>query len=303
LGPHLAKRAWHSFKNPNVITQTNDPSQRLLSLSGTRYQLWKSALKAFQAHPLDGTGAGTFEFWWNEHGTTPEFTIDAHSLWFQNIAELGLPGVLVIAAVVLAALWLAIAVRRRAQRRVSAGAATGSLAVLMVYLLHASVDWMWQSTAVTVLPFAMVAASGARLGERVKTVRWPVRTALAGLAVCAVLVQIPGLLSTLELRRSQSEERAGRTSQALAWANDAVSAEPWSASAYEQRALVLEAAGDYARAARDEQRAIDHEPTNYVHWLVLSRIETERRQFAAALRDYDQAHRLRPLATVFEPGA
>jgi tetratricopeptide (TPR) repeat protein len=293
---------WHSFKNPAVVTQTNDPTVRLLSLSGTRYLVWKSALKAFQAHPLDGTGAGTFEFWWNQHGTDPEFTIDAHSLWFQNMAELGLPGLLLIAAVVLAAIWLAIAVRREARRRVSAGAATASLAVFLVYLVHASVDWMWESTAVTVLALAVVAAAGARLGRRSDPLRWWMRLALVAFATCAAIIQLPGLLSTLEIRHSQTAERAGNASVALAWANAAVSAEPWSASAYEQRALVLEAAGRYARAARDEQRAIDHEPTNYVHYLVMARIDTERRMFAAALRSYDEAHRLRPLSVAFESG-
>lgn len=34
------------------------------------------------------------------------------------------------------------------------------------------------------------------------------------------------------------------------------------------------------------------ERTNYVHWLILARIETERGQYDAALRDYKQARRL-----------
>ncbi len=69
------------------------------------------------------------------------------------------------------------------------------------------------------------------------------RAALVVLALVAGLVQIPGLLSTAEIRRSQGAERAGNPAQALAWANDAVAAEPWAASAYEQRALVLETDG------------------------------------------------------------
>ncbi len=84
--------------------------------------------------------------------------------------------------------------------------------------------------------------------------------------------------------------------------NDAVSAEPWSASAYEQRGLVLEAAGDYGRAAQDLRRAVSREPTNFVHWVVLARIETEQGRLAAAVRDYQQAQRLRPRAAVFVAG-
>jgi tetratricopeptide (TPR) repeat protein len=107
------------------------------------------------------------------------------------------------------------------------------------------------------------------------------------------------LLSTAEIRRSQAAERQGNPALALAWANDAVSAEPWSASAYEQRGLVLEAAGRLQQAAQDLRRAISHERTNFTHWLVLARIETEQGRLTSAVQDYQQAHSLRPLAAVF----
>ena len=86
---------------------------------------------------------------------------------------------------------------------------------------------------------------------------------------------------------------------ALGWANDAVSSEPWSASALEQRALVHESAGDFDLAARDLRSATRRERTNYVPWLLLARVETERANFASALTDYRQAHDLRPLSAAF----
>ena len=105
----------------------------------------------------------------------------------------------------------------------------------------------------------------------------------------------------MPVRRSQRADANDNASLALAWANDAISAEPWSASAYEQRGLVLEAAGRYASAAQDLRRAISHEPTNFVHWVVLARIDTERGQLGAAVVDYRRAQRLRPLSPVFAP--
>jgi tetratricopeptide (TPR) repeat protein len=298
FGPHLVSQAWHSFSHP-VDDASSNPSQRLLSLSGTRYPVWKSALKAFSAHPVTGTGAGTFQFWWNVHGTTDEFLQNAHNIWLQNLAELGAPGLILIVLVALAALATAIAVRRRAHRRASAGVSVAFLAAFAVYLLHASVDWMWESTAVTVLALAGITVIAGRLSTAATPLRVPVRGLLVALAVGGALVQLPGLLSTIDLRRSQAAERAGNASAALADATDAINIEPWGASAYDQRALVYESAGDLTRAAADLRTATEHESTNYTHWLLLARVQTERGRLAAALRDDAKAYSLRPHAAVF----
>ena len=82
-----------------------------------------------------------------------------------------------------------------------------------------------------------------------------------------------------------------------------MTAEPWAASPYEQRALVLEAAGRLSAAAVDLKRAVSREPTNFVHWLLLARVETERGALAFAVRDYERARSLRPKSFVFLSGA
>jgi hypothetical protein len=298
FGPRLVKRGWHSFTH-TTITAGADPTARLGSLSGSRYPLWKVTLKGFEAHPLNGTGAGTFEFWWNQHATNGQFVRDAHNLWLQNMAELGVPGLLLIIAVAAGGIVLAATGRIRARRNVSAGVSAAFLAAFIVYLLHASVDWMWQSTAVTVLALAGVAVVGARGAAKPLRLRWPTRVVVVALAAAAGLLQLPGLISTATIRRSQSAERSGNAGAALDWARAAVSAEPWSASAFEQRGLVLEAAGRLPGAAEDLQQATSLEPTNFRHWLVLARIEAERGALAVAVSDQARAHQLRPLARVF----
>ncbi len=105
----------------------------------------------------------------------------------------------------------------------------------------------------------------------------------------------------MALRRSQSAERAGNAALALAWANASVAAEPWAASPYEQRGLVLEFAGSLAAAARDLRGAIAREPLNFVHWLLLARIETERGLLTSAERNEERARQLRPWALAFAP--
>ena len=300
VGPTLIRKGWHSFSHPVAVTSTSDPAARLLTLSGVRYDVWKSALAAFDAHPLDGTGAGTFEFWFNRHPDgDPQFLRNAHNLWLQNMAELGLPGLLLILAFAIAALAAAVSARRRARRTLSVGLSTGFLAAFVVFLFHASVDWMWESTAITVLALAGVSVLGARLAGRSWRFAWWARATAVVLALGAGALQLPGLLSTNDIARSQASEHAGNGNQALALANDAVQAEPWSASAYEQRGLVLEAAGRYQAAATALRRAISDEPTNYVHWIDLARIQTERGRFGAALSDYARAQELRPDSVAF----
>jgi len=301
LGPGLVRHAWSSFTHTSTsaVASSGDPTARLASLSGTRYPLWKVTLKAFDAHPFDGTGGGTTEFWWNRHATDAEFVRDAHNIWLQDLAELGVPGLVLIAGVALSALALGASVRRRARRSASVGASAALIAAFVVYLMHASVDWMWESTAVTVLALGGVAVLGARLGSGPPRLRRPVRAALVLGAAAAGLVQLPGLISTAAIRHSQTAVQAGNAGLALAWARDAVGAEPWSASAYEQRGLVLESTGRLAPAAQDLRRASSHEPTNFRHRLILSRIETELGQLGPAVRDYESARELRPLAAVF----
>jgi hypothetical protein len=298
-GPHLASRAWSSFRTTGVTNAGAATTSRLTNLSGTRYNLWKVALDGFSAHPTVGVGAGSYQFLWNRRQLDIESVQNAHSIWLENMAELGIPGLVLIILLAGAALGVAIVARRRSRRRITSGASTALLCVFAIYLLSASVDWMWQSTAVTVLALAAVAVVAARLSEGRRAWRWPVRAGITALALLAGLVQVPGLLSTVELGRSQAAERAGHPGQALAWADDAIAAEPWSASAYEQRALVLEADGRLAPAAANERRAVAHEPTNYVHWLLLARIQTERAQYLPALADYQRARQLGRMADVF----
>jgi hypothetical protein len=302
VGPRLIRDGWHSFTRPVKVVVSVDPSARLLNLSGTRYVVWKSAIAAFDAHPLDGSGAGTFEFWFNRHsGGDSQFIRDAHNLWLENMAELGLPGLVLMLVFAGSAIGVAVVVRRKARRSSSAGLSTAFLGAFVVFLFHASVDWMWESTAITVLAIAGIAVLGARLSERERGIPWPLRATLVALCVGAGALQLPGLLSTTAIRNSQAAERQRNGNLALSWANAAVDAEPWSASAYEQRGLVLEAAHRYGAAAADLRRAIANEPTNYVHWLNLSRVETERSRIGPALVDYARAQQLRPGSIAFPP--
>ncbi len=170
---------------------------------------------------------------------TPSSSAVRTASGFRTWPSWGAPGLLLIVAVAIGAIGLGVAMLRRTRRSASAGVGAVFLAAFFVYLLHASVDWMWESTAVTVLALSGLAVIGARLnghpGRPGSRLRLRLRAVLASGAVVAGLVQLPGLLSTTEISRSQAAERTGNGVLALAWAADTVSAEPWSASAYYSR--------------------------------------------------------------------
>jgi O-Antigen ligase len=132
---------------------------RLASVTSNRYEYWRVALGAFADEPLTGVGAGGFRAVWLQERPLPETVRDAHSLEFEVAAELGVLGLLALAAMVGGA---AVAARRALVRR--RAQAAGPLAALVVWSLHASIDWDWQMPAVT-LPALVLAGLLIALAE------------------------------------------------------------------------------------------------------------------------------------------
>jgi hypothetical protein len=123
-----------------------------------RIDLWRVAGHEFTGAPLAGTGAGTFELVWNvRHPPNQKSVLDAHSIYLENLGELGLVGFGLLVLVVLGSL-VAIARRLRGPER-SLYAAT--FATLLAWALGAGFDWDWEMPAVTLPVFVL---AGAALG-------------------------------------------------------------------------------------------------------------------------------------------
>src|SRR6202034_4030349 len=60
---------------------------RLGTLQSNRYDYWRVAVKAFDAEPLRGVGAGGWAVWWLRDRNINAFAQDAHSLPLQTLAE------------------------------------------------------------------------------------------------------------------------------------------------------------------------------------------------------------------------
>jgi O-Antigen ligase len=119
-------------------------AQRLTTVTSNRYEYWRVALGAFADEPLAGVGAGGFRAVWLQERPLPETVRDTHSLEFEVAAELGVLGLIALAVMVGGA---ALAARRALVRH--RAQAAGPVAALVVWFLHASIDWDWQMPAVT----------------------------------------------------------------------------------------------------------------------------------------------------------
>jgi O-antigen ligase len=133
-----------SAREQRGAAPTGATAQRLASLKSNRYEYWRVALGVFADHPVAGVGTGGFRAEWRDRREISENALDAHSLYLETAAELGLAG---LAALALAGGGLALAARRAL--RAAPEAAAGPIAVVVTWAFHAGIDWDWEMPAVT----------------------------------------------------------------------------------------------------------------------------------------------------------
>jgi O-antigen ligase len=127
-------------------------ADRLVSAQSNRYAYWRVAAELFAEQPLRGVGSGSFGVEWLQRREIAEGVRDAHSLYLETAAELGLPG---LAA--LAALLAGVALAARAALRREGAAAAGAVAALATFALHAGIDWDWELPALSLVAVLLAA--------------------------------------------------------------------------------------------------------------------------------------------------
>jgi O-antigen ligase len=126
---------------------------RLRSLDSMRYEYWRVALDTFADQPLIGTGSGGFRVEWLRERPEKDASGEAHSLYLETLAELGLAGA---GALLIMLAGLALSARRALVAQPHA--ALGLVALLATYFVHAALDWDWEMPAVTLPALAAAAA-------------------------------------------------------------------------------------------------------------------------------------------------
>ena len=293
-------RLFEEFKAQSHLTGSSDfVAQHLLSTSGSgRWQLWSSAVSEFRAHPLNGGGAGSFDYWWLQHRPISLFSQYAHSLYLEALGELGIVGLLLLAAAVLVAVVGAV----RATVLLRSPEVAGLAACGITFFAAAAYDWVWQLAGIAVVG---VGALGCALGALPSSRPAPwgrfglARPLLALLAVAAIVPQVVVLAAGLHLQNASTAVANVNLSRAKSEALAAKAVEPWSSTAYLDLAQIDYKVGKLDSARHLLTSAIDRSHDNWVLWWYAAQIDVRRGHPIAAKRELAEAKRLDP----FDVGA
>jgi hypothetical protein len=222
--PHAIAHDWSQFiGGASTPTSGGDLRQRLTNASNDgRTDLWRVALHGFSASPLHGSGAAMYQTLWEQKRSQFGFVLNAHSLYLQAMAELGLPGLLLLLIVVGTSI-VGLALRARGRERSLYGAL---LAMAVVWSLHAGIDWDWEMPVVTVGFFA---AAGLALSARGRAgAGWVPRhnTRLVLALLCLATVVLPVSIIGSQ-RRLGDAEHALYAFDCAAASPDALSSIGW----------------------------------------------------------------------------
>jgi hypothetical protein len=299
--PRHLRHTWDDFKKPtSAVSQTS--TSRLGSSSGEgRYQYWQAAVESAKPHVLTGSGPGTFQLDWLPRAPFESYVENAHSLYVETYAELGLFGLALLVGFLVAALVAVVrlAVQRGYEDRTRAAA---TVATLVAFLVGAAFDWLWQMPVIPAVILLLLGAALAPEQGHLESRRRPrllaqITMVVGGLACLAAIVY--PLAAATVLASSQTAASTGNLRLALADAQDAVRIEPGAASALVQLALVYESYHTYPRAVTAARHAVRDEPANWSNWLILSRLDAEDRDPQGALTAYRKAKSLNPQSRLF----
>jgi hypothetical protein len=320
---------FNDFKAPPAeqkLAESDYTKAHLLSANGSgRWQIWASAMDEWKKRPVAGEGAGSFEAWWARDGSLTKFVRDAHSLYLETLGELGILGLILLAAA-FGSGFVAAGLRLRSaagERRATIAALCAALAAFM---LSAGIDWMWELTIVAIVGVACLALlTGSATEEKGPSAGKPADGFAEGspsadgsaregsrtlrriapragfVIVCLVAICLEGLalMSQARLEESQAAAKRGDTAAAVSAAADARALEPWASSPYLQVALLDEAAGNLQSARSRIAEAIDRDPSDWRLWLVSTRIDVKAGLVGQARKTLARGRSLNPRSPLF----
>jgi tetratricopeptide (TPR) repeat protein len=205
--------------------------------------------------------------------------LDAHNLYVETAAELGLVGLVLLLVAFAVPLGAA-----RELRRLPLGAP--ALSVWIAFLFHAGVDWDWEMPAVTATALIVAAAPLSALRSPRSESGPRLRLGGLGLALLLALLALAFLPGNLEIATARSANDRGHFAAAARHAQRAARFAPWSSQPPFQRALALVALGRRAEAATSASKALSYSPNDWRLWALLARVTrgSEQQHALARLR-------------------
>lgn len=251
-----------SFSDGGLIQDTGDLRGRLTEVSNNgRVAQWTVALDTFEASPVHGEGAGTFPRIWARDGEEGLKVEDAHSLYLEALAELGIVGfVLLVGALVIPLVALAAAPQRR-------WLAAPVFAAGLAWAIHAGVDWDWEMPATGIWFFALAGLTLSRPPEATRRMPVPPRFARLLLAVGGLVLLLTPALMALSQRHLNSAVTKLEEGDCTAASEEALSAARL-VSARPQPFQILSycnsRAGEHELAIDMAKAAVERDPQSWV---------------------------------------
>jgi O-antigen ligase/polysaccharide polymerase Wzy-like membrane protein len=281
-----ASRLWSSFRSHDsaAIGQT-----RFGTLGSNRYDFWRVSLDLAKTHPVVGVGAGNFGEEYLKHRRTDEQPTYPHSIEMTLLSETGGIG----AAVFLfffgtAALAVA---RRRRQGTAEASVAAGAMTGFVYWILHGSVDWLWQFPLLGLSAFLLLGLAIApyEAGQPRKRLQLAV-------AVAAAIVGLSFLAPWIAARQVAQASHEWRQDPAAAYAalDQASTINPLSDDAAVVAGTIAAERRDATRMRTSFEKAISRDPGNWFSRTQLAVALANERAWAAATRSAQAAVQLDP---------
>jgi O-antigen ligase len=293
IGGGTLSGAWQDFKEGG---QPEAGSSRFTSVGTYRYDFWRVAWELFEEEPLKGIGVENFQEGYLRTGSSFEQPRYAHSLELGVLSQTGLVGAGLLFGALGCALWAGFA-RRRGTRGALAWVSAGTLGMFAYWLLHASVDWLWEFPAVGGLAFAALGLACAPAAGRAaaRRRRLPAAgVALATVAAALVAVVLAGpWLAERETRRALDGWRASPAGS-FDRLDRAAGLNPLSARPHTVAGTIAVELGQLDRARAAFREALAIEPANAYALLELGAIAAERGDRRRALALLRRARGLRP---------
>ena len=261
----IGRKGYDNIVGVSGTVQNGNLNTRLFSLGlGQRVPQWEVAWREYKAHPLLGSGLGSYERYWNEYRTENFKVKNVHNLYLETLAELGPVGL----ALLLVALSVPLVGAVKARRRTLTSAAA---AAYVAFLLHAVVDWDWQMPAVTL---AALFSGVALLVAARRSPASPARPLMRGAAFAVVLAlgafAFVGLKGNIALASSTDATAHAEFAKAAREAKAAQTWAPWSATPWQLLGEAQSAMGKRVAARASFRKALAKNQQDWTIWLDLA---------------------------------
>ena len=291
----IARRGWHAFKHP---AETSTASSHFVTGAGNhRYDFWRVAAHQFEHDPLLGRGVDNFAADYVRLRRSSEQPTYPHSLEARLLGGTGLVGFGLFIVFAVGAFAACIAAARSAGAWAVVGLAGATM--FAYWLVHGSVDWLWEFPALSGPAVAAVACSAG--AEQVETAASPSprRAHLAGGAavaagVAAAVALVPAWLAARYIAEGVSTWRSD-PSASYAALDRAAGFNRLSDQPDVVAGTIAERRRDWPRARLYFSRALRRNPDNWYSQLEQGVAQAKLGEHTAALASLRRASRLDPL--------